>query len=425
MLPLLIAVVVIFSVIAVIAIINGPTKENATMAEIEARLKREEELVALKLSNELLAKELEESRKRKSDAEVKQATLRAEQKANDKSRQQDEKHKQELAEKTKQLKQQEEHLQDQITAANVLASEHRSLLAAAHAGNHPHRWPTRAEYQHALATTQYSTHNFHFAVVGRAGSGKSSLVNAFRNLMNKAPGAAPTGTRETTLSIGRYPDPGTQPPRKWMVWFDVPGAGTHRVKRDDYFVTQGLYVFDLIILVVGDRFEEVDAQILQSCERFGIPAFVVRSKADMHILNSMKEYGYYERFEDDWEHYRHCRDEFIRDTQSTVNEEMARQGLTPQHVYIVSRDVLQRTYHASLQISRLQTALTAVVTVVKPEKNLIHEVHLVNAILEAAADRRCEPNTEKVRSASCFSRSKLTPVDTHGSGERAMCGYFW
>lgn len=163
-----------------------------------------------------------------------------------------------------------------------------------------------------------------------------------------------------------------------MVWFDVPGAGTYRVPHQDYFVRQGLYIFDLIILTMGDRFEEIDARILENCARFRIPAFIVRSKADMHILNSMKEYGDFEWIDDNPVRYKQCQEAFIRDTQTTVDEEMTRQGLPRQPVYIVSRDVLQRTYNASLQTPKQQAGPT------RPENGLIHESYLVKELLTAA-----------------------------------------
>lgn len=139
---------------------------------------------------------------------------------------------------------------------------------------------------------------------------------------------------------------------------------------------------------MGDRFEEIDARILENCARFKIPAYIVRSKADVHILNSMKEYGDYEQIDDNTVLYKQCREAFIHDTQTTVNEEIMRQGLPPQRVYIVSRDVLQHTYNTSLQTSKLQTGFT------RPEKNLIHESYLVNKLLTAAAQRRCELGIE-------------------------------
>lgn len=248
----------------------------------------------------------------------------------------------------------------------------------------PLRWPTRDEFQDALRRTQYDRNKFHFAIVGRAGSGKSSLINAFRNLFNRDPGAAKAGTTETTLEIGRYPDPGTEQPRQRMVWYDVPGAGTQRIPHQDYFVRQGLFVFDLVVLAIGDRFEEIDVRIIEDCARFQIPTFIVRSKADMHILNSMKEYGNVRGIEDNPALYAKCRDDFIQETQRTVSEGLQRQNLPDQEVYIVSRDVLQRTYNGTLERLRLPDQAQPI------DAEAIHEWRLSKKLLAAAAGRRCE-----------------------------------
>lgn len=413
MIPFLIAAV---ALVVVVAIIGGPKKENDTMREAEARLQREEALAAQRSKNEQFARELREHQRQVQEMKanqkrreekiaqmVEQARVAARKVQVDEQKKKEEeervakqdrairKEQRELARKVKELEVIEKRLKDEVEKANQMAEQERVARAKAEKEFGAHRWPTREEFQHALRVTKYNHANYHFAIVGRAGSGKSSLINAFRNLRNKDPGAAQTGTKETTLEIGRYPDPGNQPPRQWMVWFDIPGAGTHRISHEDYFIKQGLYVFDLIVLAIGDRFEEIDARILENCARFKIPTFIVRSKADMHILNSMKEYGDYERIDDNPECYEHCQTTYIRDTQQTVDEEMTRQGLPSQPVYIVSRDVLQRTYNNSLQTSRIGAAFA------KPEKNLIHESYLVKDMLTAAAQRRCDPSTDQVR----------------------------
>lgn len=410
---------VIFSVAAVVALVKGPSKENDTVNELKERLARQEAMEALNLANEQRAKELEELRKkmrkeeekrvqaiekrnqerieqeslvrdRKDKAEaVRRAEERRRQEAEEKKA--DEERKRVLERQMKEVERREQELRGQLKEANRLAEQERVARLEAEKGNGPIRWPTREEFDHSLRNIHYDSSNFHFAIVGRAGSGKSSLINAFRNLRNKDPGAAQTGTKETTLEIARYQDPGDQPPRQWMVWFDIPGAGTHRISHHDYFIKQGLYVFDFIILAIGDRFEEIDARILDNCARFKIPTFIVRSKADMHIANSMQEYGF-DHLEDDLQCYTHCRETFIHDTNKTVEEELTRQGLPLQTVYIVSRNVLQRTYHASLHTSTLQAVFA------RPEKNLIHECSLVKALLTAAAQRRCEPSAEQVGS---------------------------
>lgn len=460
MLPLIVAGLVVFSVIAVVAIVSGPTKENETLNDIRERLAREERLAELERANMLRKRELERLReqmrqderrraqedearettrvrverlaeqRRRQEEEARRADARRRQeqeqrqeekerrkqearakRAEDRRRQEQEQERRDIersmqeAEEKRVNEQRRKELQDQIAEIHRREQQlqagvdeahrlHEQDVAArleAEQGHGPIRWPSREEVQNSLETTGYSATHFHFAIVGRAGSGKSSLINAFRNLGNKDPGAAKTGTRETTLEIGRYPDPGDQPPRPWMVWFDVPGAGTHRVSHHDYFIKQGLYVFDLIILAIGDRFEEIDSQILANCARFKIPAFIVRSKADMHIRNSMQEYGI-ENIEESRRCYEYCREQFIRDTNTTVEEELTRQGLPLQCVYIVSRDVLRRTYHASLHTSTWEAVFT------RPEKTLIHECSLVQALLTAAAKRRCGPSVEEVGS---------------------------
>jgi GTPase Era involved in 16S rRNA processing len=127
----------------------------------------------------------------------------------------------------------------------------------------------------------YQKNLFHIAVVGIAGAGKSSLVNAFLGLKDNDPGAAKVGITETTSKVARYPHP--QHPT--IVLYDIPGAGTPNMPAWKYFLTTGLYIFDCIIVVINDRFTEVDKWVLQSCELMHIPTYIVRSKSDQHISN--------------------------------------------------------------------------------------------------------------------------------------------
>lgn len=150
-------------------------------------------------------------------------------------------------------------------------------------------WPTAHEFSTALEKAQYDKTNFHIAIVGKTGCGRSSLINAFLNLKPTDSGAAPTGVTETTLEMKRYSDPGTQPPRPWTVWYDIPGAGTQRIPHFQYFTNQALFIFDIILLVIGDRVEETDCAIIQSCLKFNIPFIIIRSKADQHIMNMMRD----------------------------------------------------------------------------------------------------------------------------------------
>ncbi|KAF5386317.1 hypothetical protein D9757_008611 [Collybiopsis confluens] len=67
--------------------------------------------------------------------------------------------------------------------------------------------PTQVEFEQTELERQYVEGRLHFAIAGTAGSGKSSLINAFRGVSKGTASAAATGVVETTTSIGRYDDP--------------------------------------------------------------------------------------------------------------------------------------------------------------------------------------------------------------------------
>ncbi|KAF8544331.1 interferon-inducible GTPase-domain-containing protein [Trichophaea hybrida] len=202
--------------------------------------------------------------------------------------------------------------------------------------------PTMEEFEAAKRRVQYNEDLLHFAVSGPSGSGKSSLINAFRGLRAKDRGAAKVGVVETTSIMARYPDPRTEPPFPRFVWYDVPGAGTANIPAWQYFNQQGLFIFDFIILVYDARFTKIDADILENCRRFQIPAFIVRSKANMHIQNMMNE-------DEDLE-YDEARAKFVEATRENLNDELKKFGLwsdetegtttTKQRCYIVSNDCM-------------------------------------------------------------------------------------
>ena len=202
--------------------------------------------------------------------------------------------------------------------------------------------PTAADLEAAKKRIQYREGLFHFAVAGVSGSGKSSLINAFRSLHNKDSGAAATGVTETTRIFCRYPDPNPQYP---LVWYDIPGAGTLKIPDWQYFNAQGLYVFDCIIVLFDNRFTMTDIAILSNCGHFKIPTFIVRSKADQHIRNLMRENGYDSEDEDGGSRerdrlYKEARQRFVEETRENVKHNLKNANLLDQRVYIVSNDTL-------------------------------------------------------------------------------------
>ncbi|KAF9232159.1 interferon-inducible GTPase-domain-containing protein [Melanogaster broomeanus] len=208
-------------------------------------------------------------------------------------------------------------------------------------GTQPVVTPSTDELRATKAKVQYKDGVFHFAIAGVAGSGKSSLINAFCGMSNRDPNAAPTGVTETTLEVGRYLNPNHS---DQFAWYDVPGSGTLNIPDWQYFNSQGLYVFDTIIVLFNNRFTMTDQAILTNCRRFKIPTVIVRSKADQHIRNLMKDMGY-DSDDDDAEAkreelYRAACEQFIAETRRSVKQNLADANLPDQRVYIVSNKTL-------------------------------------------------------------------------------------
>ncbi|KAI5846635.1 hypothetical protein DFP73DRAFT_546529 [Morchella snyderi] len=220
----------------------------------------------------------------------------------------------------------------------------------------PVKYPTGDEIAERRAGLGYKEGFLHIAITGCSGSGKSTLINAVRGLsdpITSFPGLdfdftslssykdlkdtvidtlsqnlAQTGVNETTTAIQRYADPNDD--RRDLAWYDVPGAGTINVPSWQYFNNQGLYIFDIIMIAVGDRITSTDRDLLLNCRRFGIPTFFVRSKADQHIKNITPDNA-------TKEHKAAIRTGYIGQTRTVFNSILVDAGLPPQKIYIVSR----------------------------------------------------------------------------------------
>uniref|UniRef100_A0A8K9UIQ2 IRG-type G domain-containing protein n=1 Tax=Oncorhynchus mykiss TaxID=8022 RepID=A0A8K9UIQ2_ONCMY len=127
------------------------------------------------------------------------------------------------------------------------------------------------------------------AVTGETGSGKSTFVNAFRDMKYNDDGAAPTGVVETTMEAKAYPHPKYPNMKVW----DLPGIGTANFKPEEYLQKVEFDRFDFFIIVSSERFRANDITLAKEIQKRKKKFYFVRSKID----NDMRAEGRKETFD--------------------------------------------------------------------------------------------------------------------------------
>lgn len=117
-------------------------------------------------------------------------------------------------------------------------------------------------------------------IIGRSGTGKSSLINAMVGEK-----LALVGVVETTMEPEEFEYNG-------LVLVDLPGCGTPKFPAKDYASKMRLDTYDALILVVTDRWFEDDAALLdQMIHELQVPYFIVRTKFDLAVQDGHFDHG--------------------------------------------------------------------------------------------------------------------------------------
>lgn len=133
------------------------------------------------------------------------------------------------------------------------------------------------EYRGDLNKTQNLPLNI--AVVGKAGAGKSSFINAFRGINDDGEEAAEVGTIEEKTVPKAHPHPSLPNTTIW----ELPEIRMYNSKAAEYLKKVQFERYDVFVLIVTDRFTENDAFLAKEIQRRRKKFYFVRSKIDISI----------------------------------------------------------------------------------------------------------------------------------------------
>lgn len=119
----------------------------------------------------------------------------------------------------------------------------------------------------------------HIALTGESGTGKSSFLNAFRNMTDFDEGSAQTGVKETTENPKSYPHPRFPE----VILWDLPGIGIEKFKPKEYLKKVNFSTYVFFIIVASDRFTVNDAMLASEIQKMNKKFYFVRTKVDQAV----------------------------------------------------------------------------------------------------------------------------------------------
>ncbi|KAG0749635.1 hypothetical protein G6F62_000903 [Rhizopus arrhizus] len=213
---------------------------------------------------------------------------------------------------------------------------------------------------------------YNIAVVGAAGTGKSSIVNGILGYQDGDEYAAITNEAggHTTEPRGyRHPD------LRNMVLWDIPGAGTLYCNDKTYFQDNHLYAFDSLIIVTAERLQSIDLEIAAKAQKYHIPVLFVRNRCDQSLKSKVER------------HKSTCADinlvwaravgELVKEVRKTVYKQLRENKISARKLFLVSawglRELMTSVSHTKC---------------LEQDVRLIDEQRFIEALMQAVLKKR-------------------------------------
>lgn len=212
-------------------------------------------------------------------------------------------------------------------------------------------------------------------IIGRTGTGKSSLMNAIAGQEISA-----VGEVETTTEISKpYEQNG-------LVFYDLPGCSTQKFPKEDYVERLGIKDFDCVIVVTSDRFYEDDLFLIQEISKLKIPVFAVRNKVDQSVISAAKR-GILEE-----------------DTLKTISEDLHKnlENIQPKGIYLISAE-----YPLKYDLDKLLNDIAKGLDLIKRERFL---ADVIATSTKMIAEKRIVADKLVSRYAALSAANGLNPI---------------
>lgn len=132
---------------------------------------------------------------------------------------------------------------------------------------------------------RWKSEKVQFGVCGCTGTGKSSFINTVRGVKKGDKGYAEVGFGDETMKPTAY----DQPDNPKIVYNDLPGVGTLKVKKENYINDMRICDYDFVFIFFDKVITEYDLWLVGELDKLGKPYCFVRSKIDQDIKNAERE----------------------------------------------------------------------------------------------------------------------------------------